>query len=32
VRHPFAPLAHATRAGLLELARGLRPLALQWGK
>jgi len=32
VRHPLVPLAHATRAGLLELARGLRPLALQWGK
>jgi 2-keto-3-deoxy-L-arabinonate dehydratase len=32
VRHPLTPLAHATRTGLLELARGLRPLALQWGK
>ena len=32
VRHPLVPLAPATRAGLLELARGLRPLALQWGK
>jgi len=32
VRHPFAPLAPAARAGLLELARGVRPLALQWGK
>ncbi len=32
VRHPFAPLPQATRAGLLELARGVRPLALAWGK
>jgi dihydrodipicolinate synthase/N-acetylneuraminate lyase len=32
VRHPFAPLHPATRAGLLELARELRPLALLWGK
>jgi len=32
VRHPLAPLAPATRAGLLDLARGVRPLALRWGK
>jgi dihydrodipicolinate synthase/N-acetylneuraminate lyase len=32
VRHPFAPLDDATRAGLLELARDVDPLALRWGK
>ncbi len=32
VRHPFAPLDDATRAGLLALARDLDPLALRWGK
>jgi 4-hydroxy-tetrahydrodipicolinate synthase len=32
VRHPFAPLDDATRAGLLELARDANPLALRWGK
>ncbi len=32
VRHPFAPLDEATRAGLLALARPLEPLALRWGK
>jgi dihydrodipicolinate synthase/N-acetylneuraminate lyase len=32
VRHPLAPLDPATRAGLLALARELKPLALQWGK
>jgi 4-hydroxy-tetrahydrodipicolinate synthase len=32
VRHPMAPLHPAARAGLLELARGLDPLALRWGK
>ncbi len=32
VRHPLAPLHPATRAGLLELARELSPLALRWGK
>ena len=32
VRHPFAPLHPATRAGVLELAREVRPLALLWGK
>lgn len=32
VRHPLAPLHPATRAGLLELARDLDPLALRWGK
>jgi dihydrodipicolinate synthase/N-acetylneuraminate lyase len=31
VRHPLDALHPATRAGLLELARGLRPLALTWG-
>ncbi|NNE85524.1 MAG: dihydrodipicolinate synthase family protein [Alphaproteobacteria bacterium] len=31
VRHPFAPLDDATRAGLLELARDVDPLALRWG-
>ncbi len=32
VRHPLEPLHPATRAGLLELARSLNPLALRWGK
>jgi 4-hydroxy-tetrahydrodipicolinate synthase len=32
VRHPLEPLHQATRAGLLELARELDPLALRWGK
>ena len=32
VRHPLAPLHPATRAGLLELAVELQPLALRWGK
>jgi len=31
VRHPLVPLSPATRAGLLELAGELRPLALHWG-
>jgi 2-keto-3-deoxy-L-arabinonate dehydratase len=31
VRHPLGPLPPATRAGLLELAREARPLALRWG-
>ena len=32
VRHPLQPLDPATRAGLLELAREVQPLALRWGK
>jgi dihydrodipicolinate synthase/N-acetylneuraminate lyase len=32
VRHPLEPLHPATRAGLLELAAELNPLALRWGK
>jgi dihydrodipicolinate synthase/N-acetylneuraminate lyase len=32
VRHPLAPLHAATRAGLLEIARRLDPLALRWGR
>lgn len=32
VRHPLQPLDPATRAGLLELAREVEPLALRWGK
>lgn len=32
VRHPLEPLHPATRAGLLEIARDLNPLALRWGK
>ena len=32
VRHPLAPLHPATRAGLLELARALDPVALRWGR
>jgi 2-keto-3-deoxy-L-arabinonate dehydratase len=31
VRHPLEPLHPATRAGLLEIARELNPLALRWG-
>ena len=30
VRHPFAPLDEATRAGLLALAKPLEPLVLRW--
>jgi dihydrodipicolinate synthase/N-acetylneuraminate lyase len=32
VRHPLEALHPATRAGLLELARSARPLALHWGR
>ncbi len=32
VRHPLEQLHPATRAGLLELARDVAPLALRWGK
>lgn len=32
VRRPLQPLHPATRAGLIELARGLDPLVLRWGK
>jgi dihydrodipicolinate synthase/N-acetylneuraminate lyase len=32
VRHPLEPLHPATRAGLLELARGLDLVALRWGR
>ncbi len=32
VRHPLEALHPATRAGLLELAAELNPLALHWGK
>jgi 2-keto-3-deoxy-L-arabinonate dehydratase len=32
VRHPLMPLAPAARAGLLELAREVQPLALRWGR
>jgi 2-keto-3-deoxy-L-arabinonate dehydratase len=32
VRHPLEPLHRATRAGLLELAAEVDPLALRWGK
>jgi dihydrodipicolinate synthase/N-acetylneuraminate lyase len=32
VRHPLEPLHAATKAGLLELARSVEPLALRWGK
>jgi 2-keto-3-deoxy-L-arabinonate dehydratase len=32
VRHPLEALHPATRAGLLEIARELKPLALRWGK
>ena len=32
VRHPLERLHPATRAGLLELARDVAPLALRWGR
>jgi hypothetical protein len=32
VRHPLERLHPATKAGLLELARELAPIALRWGK
>jgi len=32
VRHPLEPLHPATKAGLLELAAEVRPLALRWGR
>jgi len=32
VRHPLEALHPAARAGLLELAQPLRPLALRWGR
>ena len=32
VRHPLEGLHPATRAGLLELAREVAPIALRWGK
>ena len=32
VRHPLGPMDPATRAGLLELARPLQPIALNWGR
>ena len=32
VRHPLEALHPATRAGLLELAREVEPVALRWGK
>jgi dihydrodipicolinate synthase/N-acetylneuraminate lyase len=32
VRHPLEPLHPATRAGLLELATDVQPLALRWGR
>src|ERR1700742_583607 len=31
VRHPLHPLHPATRAGLIEIARGLDPVVLRWG-
>jgi len=32
VRHPLEPLHPSTRAGLLELAKEVNPLALHWGR
>ncbi len=32
VRHPLEPLHPVTRAGLLELARDVKPIALSWGR
>ncbi|WP_419899302.1 dihydrodipicolinate synthase family protein [Roseomonas sp. USHLN139] len=31
-RHPLAPMHEAVRAGLLEIARGLDPVVLRWGR
>ncbi|WP_159994574.1 dihydrodipicolinate synthase family protein [Roseomonas sp. 18066] len=31
-RHPVAPMHDAVRAGLLEIARGLDPVVLRWGR
>ena len=31
VRHPLEQIHPQTRAGLIELAREVRPLALRWG-
>jgi dihydrodipicolinate synthase/N-acetylneuraminate lyase len=31
-RHPLASMHPATRAGLIEVARGLNPMVLRWGK
>jgi 2-keto-3-deoxy-L-arabinonate dehydratase len=32
VRHPLQPQPPATRAGLIEIARGLDPVVLRWGR
>jgi 4-hydroxy-tetrahydrodipicolinate synthase len=32
VRHPLQPLHPTTRAGLIEIARGLDPVVLRWGR
>jgi 4-hydroxy-tetrahydrodipicolinate synthase len=32
VRHPLQPLHPAVRAGLIEIANGLGPLVLRWGR
>jgi len=32
VRHPLQPLHPETRKGLIEIARGLDPVVLRWGK
>jgi 2-keto-3-deoxy-L-arabinonate dehydratase len=32
VRHPLPPLHNSTRAGLIEIARGLDPLVLRWAR
>ena len=32
VRRPIAPARHEAKAGLLEIARGLDPLVLRWGR
>jgi 2-keto-3-deoxy-L-arabinonate dehydratase len=32
VRHPLQPLHPITRAGLIEIARGLDPVVLRWGR
>jgi 4-hydroxy-tetrahydrodipicolinate synthase len=32
VRHPLKALHPATRAGLVEIARGLDPMVLRWGR
>jgi 2-keto-3-deoxy-L-arabinonate dehydratase len=32
VRHPLEPLQAEARAGLMQLAKALDPVAMRWGK